>query len=117
MRLSPNMAMLLAPLLARGNEENRFGRDQRGLINLGSVLSIAGIIIGAVVAVILIAALIPTYLGGIADVVGVFNDNNTTTGDTTADSLLTVFGLLIAFAGLFAIVGLVFLAVRLKRSG
>ena len=109
---------MLAAMLAAlpGVKNDPMGRDERGLINLGGVLGIAGIIIGAVVAIILIAALIPTYLGGVADVVDVFNDANTTTGDATADSLLTVFGLLVAFAGLFAIVGLVFLAVKLRRG-
>ncbi len=80
------------------------------------MLAIAGIIIGAVVSMILIAALLPEYLGAVADVTGEFNNNTTTTGDATADTLLPVFGLLVAFAGLFAIVGLVFLAVKLRKG-
>lgn len=114
MRL-PMLAAMLAALPGASNTKKE--PDERGLINLGGVLGIAGVIIGAVVSIILIAALLPTFLDAVSDVTGAFNDANTTTGDDTADSLLPIFGLLVAFAGLFAIVGLVFLAVRLRRGG
>jgi hypothetical protein len=93
---------------------SRMRKDDSAVLNLGPILSIAAIIIGAVVALVLIAALLPTYLGAGADVVEAFNNDTTTTGDATADSLLPIFGLITAFAVLFAIVGLVFLSVRLR---
>lgn len=78
-------------------------------------LSIAGVIIGAVVAVILIATLYPTYGGAVANLTE--NVSSTDLGDPTANSLRSVFALVISLAGLFAIVGLVFLGMSLKGKG
>lgn len=85
-------------------------------LNLSFGLTIVGVIIAAVVAIAIIAALFPTYMGSLADITGAFNDPNTTTGDSTADTLLPVFALLVAFGGLFAIVGLVLLSIKLKKG-
>ena len=112
------MRFLRALTQARGGYENEtFENDDDALLNLGSVLTTAAVIIGAVVALIIVAALLPTYLGSVEDVVDTFNASTTSTGDATADSLLGTFGLIVAFAGLFAIVALVFLAIRLKKGG
>jgi hypothetical protein len=91
-----------------------FGRDDAAAFSLASPLGIVSVIIGAVVGLIVLAALFPTYLGGVADLVGAMTDENTTTGDDTADGLLPIFGLVTAFAGLFAILGLVFVVVKLR---
>lgn len=94
----------------------QFREENDGALSLTFGLAIIGTIIGAVVAIAIVAALFPTYLGSIADITGSFNDPNTTTGDATADTLLPVFGLLVAFGGLFAIVGLVMLGIQLRKG-
>lgn len=91
--------------------------DEAGALNLGVGLAIVGTIIGAVVAIALVAALAPTYFDSLADIGAVFTDANTTTGNEDADALLPVFGLLVAFGGLFAIVGLVLVAIAIKNRG
>lgn len=93
-----------------------FMTDKAGALNTSALLSIVTVIIGAVVGISLIAALAPTYMTALGDFVGVFNDANTTTGDATADTLLPVFALLMAFAGLFALVGIGIVAVRLRKG-
>jgi hypothetical protein len=78
-------------------------------------LTVAAVIVGAVVALILISTLFPTYAGAVKNL----SQNVTTAdfGNTTANSLGPVFGLLISLGGLFAIVGLAFVAYHLKPHG
>lgn len=89
---------------------------EEGSLNISSGLTIVGVIIGAVVTMAIVAALLPTFLNSLADVNTEFNDPNATTGDATADSLLTIFPILIALGGLFAIVGLILMAVRVRKG-
>lgn len=103
------LAMLMSPFTA-------WKRDESGEISINFGLTIIGTIIGAVVAIAIVAALFPTYMGSLSDLGTAFNDPNTTTGDATADTLLPVFALLVAFGGLFAIVGIVLLAVKLHKG-
>jgi hypothetical protein len=91
--------------------------DDEGSLNTSGALTIVGVIIGAVVGLAILAALVPTFFGSLADIGTVFTDANTTTGNEDADALLPVFGLLIAFGGLFAIVGLALLVVAIKKKG
>lgn len=104
------MATLAMQTLARNR--SRFARDQDGSLNLNAGLAIVGVVIGAVVVMAIIAALLPTFLGSLADTNAAFNDPNATTGDATADSLLPIFPILIGLGGLIAIVGLVLAAVH-----
>lgn len=76
-------------------------------------LGIAAVVIGAVVAIVLIATLYPTYGGAVANLTE--NVTSTDLGDSTANSLRPIFALIISLAGLFAIVGLVFLGMSLKK--
>jgi hypothetical protein len=103
----------------KSNQHDRagFARNEEGALNMGPAFTILGIIIGAVVVLAVIAALLPTWLDSVADVVTNFTDPAATVGDATADSLLPIFGLLIAFGGLFAIVALVFVAFKRSRGG
>ena len=90
-----------------------FRRDTDALLDTGRMLGIATVIVGAVVAIALVAALAPTFFDSLRDV----NENFSTadTGDTTANSIAnTVFPILIALAGLFGLVGIVLAAVKLK---
>lgn len=93
-----------------------FSRDVAGALQISQGLGIAGAIIGAVVGISILAALIPTWFGSLASIGENLTDPGTTTGNTDADALLPVFGLLIAFAGIFAIVGLVVAVVRMRRG-
>lgn len=92
-------------------------KDEGGNIGLGAVLTIVLVIIGAVVSIAILAALAPTWFTSIASIVSIFTSGNYTTGDDTADGIMPVFGMLIAFLGLFALIGLVFAVVQLKRGG
>lgn len=97
------------PILMSRDEED-------GALNTGAALTIVAVVIGAVVGLSVLAALLPTFFGSLASIGDVFSDEATTTGNADADALLPVFGLLIAFAGLFAIVGLAILVVQAKKN-
>lgn len=94
-----------------------FGEADGGFLEASGLLAIVIVIIVAVVALALLSALSPTFLQSVAGIVNVFSSGNYTTGDATADNVMPVFGTLIAFLGLFALVGLVFAAVQLRRGG
>lgn len=98
----------------RGAWNARFATDSNAFLNMGAFLTLAGVVLGAVVGVILLSALAPTFFSAIADLSGTFQtaDLNDTTANTIANS---VFPLIIALGGLFAIAGLVFLAIKLKK--
>ena len=113
----PTFSKQASSAMARGQDiAKSFMADKAGAIQTGALLSIVTVIIGAVVGLALIAALAPTYMTSLVDFVGVFTNESATTGDATADALLPVFGLLMAFVGLFAIVGLGIVAVRLRKG-
>lgn len=69
-------------------------------------------IVGGVVALVLVAALIPTLFNAVNDVNTNLTDPGTTTGDGTADTLLPVFPILIGVGAIIAIVGAIFAAFR-----
>jgi len=102
---------------AEALEDSPFSQDLAGELNLTFALTVIGVIIGAVVGISVLSALAPTWFSSITGIVSVFTSGNYTTGDTTADGLMPIFGLVIAFAGLFALVGLVFLVVKLQGKG
>lgn len=111
---------LLLSMVATGFARPKEGdkeTGEEGSLSINAGLSIVGVIIGAVVSIAILAALAPTYFTSLGDIGGVFTDPSTTTGNTDADALLPVFGLLVAFGGLFAIVGLIMLGVKLNKSG
>jgi hypothetical protein len=90
--------------------------DKANVSSIGTLaLGIVVIIVGAVVGLIVLSTLFPTYSGAVANL----SENVTTAdwGNETANALGPVFGLLIALGGLFAIIGLAFLAYKLKRGG
>lgn len=97
--------------MAKANQY-QFKEDERGFINLGSVTGIIATVIVGIVVLLILAALAPTYITAIGDLVGALESG--TTNNSTADTLLPVFGLLIALGGVFALVGFAFLAYKKK---
>lgn len=101
----------------------QFNRDTVAAISFASL--IAGVlalivgIVGAVVAVSVLANLFPTYISSIGDIVAVLVSTapGNSTGDATADAVKPIFGTLIAFAGLFGIVGAAVAVVVIKVRG
>lgn len=91
-------------------------KENAGALNTGGALVIVSVVIGAVVGLSVLGALLPTFFTSLADIGGVFTNPSTTTGNSDADALLPVFGLLIAFAGLFAIIGLALLVVHVRKG-
>lgn len=115
--MAPSIRAMLALRRQEAASTPILRKDEEGSLNTNGALVIVAVVIGAVVGLSVLAALMPTFFGSLADIGGVFTDANTTTGNTDADALLPVFGLLVAFAGLFAIVGLAILVVRIKNQG
>ena len=81
--------------------------------NTGKLLNVAVVVVGAVVALAILAALLPTFLGSVEDV----NENLSTgtTGDATADTILGIMPILVGIGAVFALVGLIFASIRLSR--
>ena len=101
--------------MAKANQrKSKLSDDESGFINLGSVTGILSVVILGIVILLILAALAPTYITAIADLVQAMESG--TTNNTTADSLLPVFGLLVALGGVFALVGYAFLAYRRRSS-
>lgn len=98
----------------RSQSHSDFMRDVRGELNISKFLAIAVIVIGAVVGIRVLGALLPSYFSGLQSTVGTLS--SATTGNTDANSLMPTFGLLAAFAGVFAIVGLIIFVVRVRKS-
>lgn len=92
----------------------QFIRDPKGALNLNSALVIIAVVIGALVGLQVLAALLPSYFTSVQSVVGTLN--TATVGNTSANSLMPTFSLLAAFAAIFAIVGLVLLVVKFRKS-
>lgn len=83
------------------------------LRNVGTyALAIVGIILGAYVGIQVVASLLPTWAGGVASI----SENFSTAewGDATANSLGPVMALVISLVGMFALAGLVFVAIQLR---
>lgn len=98
------------------DKKNLKNNDSAALSNIGVMaLTVVGVIIGAVVSLLILAELMPTYSGAVANI----SDNFTSAdwGDQTANSISPIFGLVVSLGGLFAIVGLAFVAFRLSRRG
>lgn len=97
----------------RQKKAKTFSMDARGFINMGTITGILTTVVVGIVILLIVAALAPTFITAVADLVNAVE--NTSFNNTTADSLRSVFGLLIALGGLFAIVAFAFLAYR-RRS-
>lgn len=115
------MAESIRAMLAQRRQvasQNRIllGKDEHASLSGQAALTIVGVVVGAVVGLAVLAALLPTFFSSLKSVGQVFTASTTSTGSTTADALLPTFGLLIAFSGLFAIVGLAILVVSYTKK-
>jgi hypothetical protein len=92
-------------------------KNDAAAVEIGDVTKVAftvvGLILGAIVSLIILAALFPSYSGA----VGNLSENLSTSdwGDATANSIAPVFGLLVSLGGLFAVAGLAFAAYQLTK--
>lgn len=98
-----------AQLVLRGAPK-AFVRNVDAFINMGTITGVLGAIIVGIVLLLVVAALAPTFITAVADLVSAIENN--TFNNTTADGLRTVFGLIIAIGGLFALVAYAFIAYR-----
>ena len=92
----------------------KFYRNQAAAFNISGLLLIAYVVIGAIVGMAILAALLPGFFTNTQSVVGTLS--SATTGNSGADALMPTFGLLAAFAAVFAIIGLVIFVVKVRRS-
>lgn len=84
-------------------------------LNLSKPLAIVGVILGAIVSLLLLAAMLPQLFDATHDVTDTFA--NATTGNAPADSILSVFAFIVPIVIVVAIVGLVVLAVKFSKNG
>lgn len=100
--------------MAKANQVAQgFRDDEHGFIDMGRITGVLSAVLIGIVLLLVLAALAPSFLTAIADLVGALESG--TTNNTTADTLLPIFGLLIALGGVFALVAYAFLAYR-RRS-
>ena len=83
-------------------------------LNMSLGLSILTTIIIAVVGASILAALLPTYLASVGSVSENFTNGDV--GNADVNTVLPVFGLFVAFAGVFAVIGLALLVFRARRG-
>jgi hypothetical protein len=112
--LIPSLFLRRAMQVPTAPSKPRFVTDSRGVINLGAVMGIAGTILVAIVALIFIGALAGPFFDAGGSVVE--NISNADLGDDLTPALSPVLAMLAAVAILFGLVGLVFLAIRFRRS-
>lgn len=83
-------------------------------LNLNKPLALVGIVLGAIVTLLLLAA----FVGPLFDATASITENFTegTTGNAQADAILPIFAFIIPIAVIVGIVGLVLVAVSFSRS-
>lgn len=96
-----------------------FYRNQVAALNLNSILVIVGVVVGAIVGMAVLAALLPNYFTNTGTVVGTVTSASASIGNATVGGLMPTFGMLVAFAAVFGVVGLIIaiIVIRYKRSG
>ena len=110
-----SLKVMLAGLWASMTDKrDEFRAHMAGAISVQSAITIAGLIVTAVVALNVLAALAPTWFDSTGDLAENFSTADV--GDATANSIANdVFPLIIALLGVFAIAGLAFLVFKLRK--
>lgn len=79
---------------------------------MGGVMAVVITVLGVLIGLQVLAPLTGTFFDSVEGINDNLTDANTTTGDATADSLLSVFPIIIGITGLLVFVGLVFVVFR-----
>lgn len=74
----------------------------------------ASAIIGAIVVILIVAALIGPFISALGDTNNALNTG--TTNDTVGDTILGVMPIIVAVGGVFGIVGLILAAMKFRSS-
>lgn len=95
-------------LLARTlvSRKRVFDEDERGFVSLGPVLTIVGVVLGTIVAVLVLAALAPTFFTAVADITGALT--NADLNNTLANTIAGIVAIVVPLALLFGFVALIF---------
>lgn len=115
------MWCMLMAAADRGKEKvsDAMGGDDRAQADLqgilAGVLGIVGTILTAIVSIQVLGDLSPDFMDSLADFVGVYTSNSTTTNSSTADQLLPTLGLVGAIVGPLALLGLGIASMRLRK--
>lgn len=89
--------------------------DTNANLNVSAGLTIAGLVLAAVVGALILANIAPTFFSAVNDTSDAFATADV--GDATANTIAnTVFPLIISLAGVFAIAGLAFGVFKLSRK-
>ena len=87
--------------------------DRHAQISIATAMTVAGLIVTAVVGLNVLAALAPTWFSSTSDLAENFSTADV--GDTTANSIANdIFPMIIGLLGVFALAGLAFLAFKLR---
>lgn len=78
----------------------------------GRMNTVLTVIIGAVVVLVVIAALTPTFFDALSDVVNNITSDNVTTGNSAADALLVAFAPIIGIIGAVTFLRLILRGMR-----
>lgn len=92
--------------------ERKFS-DSQALVSIGPALAIVGVVLATLISVLILAALAPDFFAGVADITGVL-----TTADlnnTLANTIAGIVAILVPLVLLFAFVGLIFKAAKMKN--
>lgn len=119
--LAPMLLAMVAPVANLPNRARALGRalatDEDANLDMSKGLSVVGIVLGAVITMVVIANLFPTFADAVADVNTNLTDDTVTFGDETADGLKPVFAIVIGITALLGIVGIILGAFRGRLDG
>lgn len=83
-------------------------------LNLSKPLAIVGVVVGAIVAITLMAAFLPTLLGSSENITTALDSG--TTGNAQADAIKDIFVFIVPLALILGIVGLVLAVVSFGKK-
>jgi hypothetical protein len=113
--MAPRLVQRLHALQARIRRKRDLAFDTRGFVSLGPVLGLAGLVLGVVVSVMLLAALAPIYFPAVKNITSEFAEADT--GSALANTILGIVAIIIPLALTFGFAYLVFAASgKLKKN-
>lgn len=97
------------------NSYTKWAKDTGGFVSLQPVLAIVGIVLSVILAVLILAALAPTFFTAVADLTGAFV--NADTNSTLANTILGIIAIIVPLVLIFGFIGLIIYAARFRRGG